>query len=178
MRVVALLIAHRARADQTDMYHWSPLFAATSRNHKVIVENLLVALSAQGNVDEPDVCGGRVVPSDTCLAHGSPTYPVPHIDDPTHDGRTPLLEACIRGFTDIATLLIRRIADVNVTHAHLTPLLYAAKEGHIDIVNLLVTSQAELDHEDQDGHSAFQDAMNNGMWGVAAVLRRAGARQN
>eukprot|EP00397_Hematodinium_sp_SG-2012_P041773 GEMP01046080.1.p1 GENE.GEMP01046080.1~~GEMP01046080.1.p1 ORF type:complete len:324 (+),score=101.04 GEMP01046080.1:615-1586(+) len=106
-------------------------------------------------------------------------FPVMHVDSPTHDGRTPLLEVCIRGFTDVANLLIRAMADLNIRHySRNTPLILAAKEGHRSVVEILVAARAELDHRDEDGKTALLVAVSRSMWGIAEVLRLAGAVHN
>lgn len=72
--------------------------------------------------------------------------------DEAHKNITPLLQACIKGYTDIAAVLIKSGADVNGQSAinslaeeaqwYYKPLYQAVQHNHNDIIEILVNSGA------------------------------------
>lgn len=94
---------------------------------------------------------------------------------------TPLIIASTNGYTEIATHLIEKGADVNATGKQgLTPLIGAAMNGHADLVTLLATKNPNLDQLSnmQYKGNALHLAARNGYTAVIEALLQAGADIN
>jgi len=92
------------------------------------------------------------------------------IADPDHYGRTPLMEASVRGAVHIAQLLINAGADVNAkTSNGTTVLMYAAKGGDPEIVDELTIRGANIVGRNKNGMTALLTAA---AWGNTDVVHR------
>jgi len=95
---------------------------------------------------------------------------VGHVDE---NGVTTLLQACHRGLTETAALLLKNgaAAAADVTNVDgITPIVAAASEGHSEIVNLLVAANADVNTLDKDGTSALMAAAVRGHKDIVSAL--------
>lgn len=88
---------------------------------------------------------------------------------------TPLLCAVDNGHTEIAKLLLRKGAKVNVTtRTGRTPLHIAALHGYQDVVELLLDHAAEVNAVDQNRATPLKLAEANRHTNVAELLHKLG----
>ena len=108
--------------------------------------------------------------------------------------RTPLHWAAIRGYKDVAELLIDKGADVNAKdifpeeddpHDDRTPLHWAAIEGHTDVAKLLIDNGADVNAKDtpfysltENGRTPLHEAAENGHSEIEDLLRQNGGKQD
>jgi ankyrin repeat protein len=93
-----------------------------------------------------------------------------------HQGRTPLIEAAIRGDAGFAAELIERGADLHRPSDKLeTPLMWACAWRRLDVVRLLLNHGAEVNTHNQDGLTPLGSAVIGGKPEVVELLLRAGA---
>jgi ankyrin repeat protein len=101
-------------------------------------------------------------------------------------GVTTLLQACHRGLTEVAQLLVDKHKASGKDAAFLdaasdegiSPLIAASSEGHLDVVKLLITAGANVDGKDQDETTALMAASARGHVGAVKELLAAGAKVN
>ncbi|XP_064092419.1 ankyrin repeat domain-containing protein 17-like [Macrobrachium nipponense] len=86
---------------------------------------------------------------------------------------TALTLACCGGFRDVADLLIKAGADLELGAS--TPLMEAAQEGHRDLVEYLIDAGANVNAQTSTGDTALTYACENGHTDVADLLLQAGA---
>lgn len=68
------------------------------------------------------------------------------------EGNTPLYYACLKGYRDLALLLLDNGADVSVVNNHSeTPLHAAARSGNKEIIGRLVADGADMNATDAAG---------------------------
>jgi len=99
-------------------------------------------------------------------------------------GVSTLLQACHRGFADIAAALIERHKSSGNKSTYLDdaseegirPLIAAASEGHVDVVKLLIESGADINAKDQDETTALMAAAARGHVNVVKLMLDAGAK--
>jgi ankyrin repeat protein len=86
--------------------------------------------------------------------------------------KTPLHWAAQTGNYEIAALLIKNEADVNVREekASLTPLHYAAQSGNFEIVNLLIEKRASVDVSTKNDLAPLHYAAQTGNYEIVALL--------
>jgi ankyrin repeat protein len=80
------------------------------------------------------------------------------------DNMTPLCAAAMKGHDEIALLIIRKGADVNLwrdTSHIFNPLIDAASAGRIKIVRALVEAGADIHLQHEDGYNALEEAELN-----------------
>jgi hypothetical protein len=74
-------------------------------------------------------------------------------------GFTPLHRAAIKGYDNLAKLLLANKANVNAKdNVSCTPLHYATVNGHKSIVELLLANNADVNVKDGNGHTPLQRA--------------------
>ena len=94
-------------------------------------------------------------------------------------GETPLHDAAVRGYGEIALLLIERGADVNARDVRgLTPVHAAAWQGHREMVALLAAKGADIHARDQDGLTPLHTAALAGRKETVDLLIVRGAEIN
>ncbi|KAF4956366.1 hypothetical protein FGADI_3943 [Fusarium gaditjirri] len=169
--VVELLLSRDAQVMVEDENGWTPLISASYYGNSKIVRLLLdkddanvnnqdrkdkrTALHAAISTQHLDVVAELTSPL-TCK-----TRDAIHLDVRDINGRTPLVVACIDGFTKGVELLIKAGADYNIctTLFANTPLIIASGWGYKDIVNqLLVTTGIKLNEKDKQGFTALHVA--------------------
>ena len=93
------------------------------------------------------------------------------------DGNTCLFHAAGDGHTETVRYLVG-LPEVDVNHCDMknkTALHCAADEGHTDVVRVLIDAGADIDTDNNDGHSPLHSASTSGALDVVKVLVRAGA---
>ena len=102
------------------------------------------------------------------------------VDRATADtGSTPLVQASLQGFVDIAKVLLDHRADANKQRADgMTPLLFAVQSGFVDVAKLLLDHRADADKPRRDGMTPLLFAAQKGFVEVAKVLLENGADVN
>ena len=91
-------------------------------------------------------------------------------------GNTALMQTVAKGYTDIAELLIKNGADVNVKDClGWTALMAATGNGHAEIAELLIKNGADVNAKDNNGGTALMVAVENGHTETAQLLRKYGA---
>lgn len=94
-------------------------------------------------------------------------------------GETPLHIAAVRGYGEIALLLIEKGADVNARDVRgLTPVHAAAWQGHRQMVALLAAKGADIHARDQDGLTPLHTAALAGRKETVDLLIARGAEIN
>jgi len=94
-------------------------------------------------------------------------------------GETPLHIAAVRGYGEVALLLIQKGADVNARDVRgLTPVHAAAWQGHREMVALLAAKGADIHARDQDGVTPLHAAARAGRQQTVALLIDKGAEVN
>jgi outer membrane protein TolC len=96
------------------------------------------------------------------------------------DGTTPLYIAVEQGYMDMAQLLIKSGAEVNV-HADdekWTPLMIAASRNYLEIAEILINAGARLDEKSFSGRTALHCAAEGGAMPLVELLIKAGADVN
>ncbi|XP_063908779.1 ankyrin repeat domain-containing protein 17 isoform X5 [Zophobas morio] len=86
---------------------------------------------------------------------------------------TALTLACCGGFTEVADILLKGGADIELGAS--TPLMEAAQEGHLDLVKFLLENDANVHAQTQTGDTALTYACENGHTDVADYLLQYGA---
>ncbi|XP_044260011.1 ankyrin repeat domain-containing protein 17 isoform X12 [Tribolium madens] len=81
---------------------------------------------------------------------------------------TALTLACCGGFTEVADILLKGGADIELGAS--TPLMEAAQEGHLDLVKFLLENDANVLAQTQTGDTALTYACENGHTDVADLL--------
>ena len=92
------------------------------------------------------------------------------------EGKTALILASDRGYTEIVKLLLEAGANVNLQDSHgNTALMWASSKGHIEVVRLLLESGAKVDLQNKDGATALMWASGDGKKEIAKILLENGA---
>uniref|UniRef100_A0A8R1TVW6 ANK_REP_REGION domain-containing protein n=1 Tax=Onchocerca volvulus TaxID=6282 RepID=A0A8R1TVW6_ONCVO len=87
----------------------------------------------------------------------------------TNNDRTPLMEACCAGHSDIVKHLLERGADMNAMSATKnTPLIYASAAGNC--ANLLLDYGCDTTIRNDNGHCALMEAASSGYLDVVSLL--------
>ncbi len=89
------------------------------------------------------------------------------------DGETPLMMAALKGPSDLALEMVRRVDDVNKTGW--TPLHYAATAGNVLLINALLEKHAYIDAESPNGTTPLMMAAQYGTAGTVKLLLEEGA---
>lgn len=94
------------------------------------------------------------------------------------EARTPLLEACLRGRSDVARLLVQHGADLSWHFQH-SFLLHAAAQGGIDwLVRDMLEGGGDVNERDDEGHTPLHEAVYAGQVSICQVLIERGADVN
>jgi len=92
-------------------------------------------------------------------------------------GGTPLWEATLYGYNEIAELLIAADADVNAKGiGGFTPLHHAAAKEHGNIAELLIAKGADVNKKDYDGKTPLDSAIFAKQTETADLLRKHGGK--
>ncbi|KAL1505978.1 hypothetical protein ABEB36_005419 [Hypothenemus hampei] len=86
---------------------------------------------------------------------------------------TALTLACCGGFTEVADILLKAGADIELGAS--TPLMEAAQEGHLELVRFLLEYAANVNAVTQTNDTALTYACENGHTDVAELLIQYGA---
>ena len=105
-----------------------------------------------------------------------------NVDSENEERVTPLLSACVRGHSVVASLLIADGSDVMAKDRQHTlentPLLKAASNGHLEVVKLLFENDAEINAMDFNEETPLHKATWGGHHEVAKPLLDNGAEIN
>uniref|UniRef100_A0A915PGN2 K Homology domain-containing protein n=1 Tax=Setaria digitata TaxID=48799 RepID=A0A915PGN2_9BILA len=89
----------------------------------------------------------------------------------TNNDRTPLMEACCAGHSDIVKHLLEHGADMNAVSATKnTPLIYASAAGNVECVSLLLNYGCDTTIRNDNGHCALMEAASSGYLDVVSLL--------
>jgi len=87
------------------------------------------------------------------------------------NGNFPLLICAMKGYIEIAYVLLRAGANVNqVNHYFTTALMKAARHGHIELLQLLILLDADVNAKCLDGDNALMSAKRHNQQGCADIL--------
>jgi ankyrin repeat protein len=102
-----------------------------------------------------------------------------HVDSRDASGRTPLLRAALRGYSDVVELLLSRGADVNAQGGEYGNALQAASwAGHLNVVELLLSTGADVNAQGGEYGNALQAALASGNEKIVELLLSKGADVN
>uniref|UniRef100_A0AAR2LEN0 Ankyrin repeat, SAM and basic leucine zipper domain-containing protein 1 n=1 Tax=Pygocentrus nattereri TaxID=42514 RepID=A0AAR2LEN0_PYGNA len=99
----------------------------------------------------------------------------------SRDNYTVLMAACTANsateekIAKCVALLLSRNADPNIYSSRMTCLMLAARDDYCQVINLLVSHGAELDFQDDSGHTALVLAVQYGQKGAVLKLLQLGA---
>uniref|UniRef100_A0A0R3QCG1 ANK_REP_REGION domain-containing protein n=1 Tax=Brugia timori TaxID=42155 RepID=A0A0R3QCG1_9BILA len=80
-----------------------------------------------------------------------------------NNDRTPLMEACCAGHSDIVKHLLEHGADMNAMSATKnTPLIYASAAGNVECASLLLDYGCDITIRNDNGHCALMEAASSG----------------
>ncbi|EJD73951.1 KH domain-containing protein [Loa loa] len=89
----------------------------------------------------------------------------------TNNDRTPLMEACCAGHSDIVKHLLEHGADMNAVSATKnTPLIYASAAGNVECASLLLDYGCDITIRNDNGHCALMEAASSGYLDVVSLL--------
>ncbi|MCP9266184.1 Ankyrin repeat domain-containing protein 17 [Dirofilaria immitis] len=89
----------------------------------------------------------------------------------TNNDRTPLMEACCAGHSDIVKHLLEHGADMNAMSATKnTPLIYASAAGNVECASLLLDYGCDTTIRNDNGHCALMEAASSGYLDVVSLL--------
>ncbi len=96
---------------------------------------------------------------------------------------TPLMYACSYGYEDIGSYLISKGADVNKARKMdlNTPLILACEldmTWNLDLVRALLDNGADINHQNEDGYTALNQACSVSVWDAIDFLLFRGADVN
>ncbi|KAL3981526.1 Ankyrin repeats (3 copies) family protein [Acanthocheilonema viteae] len=93
----------------------------------------------------------------------------------TNNDRTPLMEACCAGHSDIVKHLLEHGADMNAMSATKnTPLIYASAAGNVECASLLLDYGCDITIRNDNGHCALMEAASSGYLEVVSLLVQRG----
>ncbi|KAL8597671.1 hypothetical protein ACOMHN_012638 [Nucella lapillus] len=82
------------------------------------------------------------------------------VDQKKDDGFSALHLAALNGHKDVAAVLLRNRAEVDIrNNREQTPLLLAVSQGHSSLIELLVCSSADINVHDEDGDTCLHLAL-------------------
>uniref|UniRef100_A0AAF5PWA4 K Homology domain-containing protein n=1 Tax=Wuchereria bancrofti TaxID=6293 RepID=A0AAF5PWA4_WUCBA len=88
-----------------------------------------------------------------------------------NNDRTPLMEACCAGHSDIVKHLLEHGADMNAMSATKnTPLIYASAAGNVECASLLLDYGCDITIRNDNGHCALMEAASSGYLDVVSLL--------
>ncbi len=87
-------------------------------------------------------------------------------------GNTALMGVCFNGNVELVKLLISNNVLINTLNFnHASALIFAATFGHVEIVQLLLKAGADKTIKDNNGKTAYDQAMMQGNDALAQLLR-------
>ena len=156
---------------------WTPLHLASSEGYRDIAE-LLIASGASACASKDDGTPLR-------LASQNGYYEVARLllknsaqvnAIASHNGSTPIQDACLHGHLKMVEILINSGANIHLAdHEGWTPIHLASSEGYLEIVDLLIKSGAEASATMPSGSTPVHLAAYNGHVKVLELLIEAGA---
>ena len=193
------LLGRGADVNSRDNDGSSPLIMASRHGHTVVV-SILIAAEAQLNVRDELYCDmtslmwasleghtdivRQVFIKDLLKTQLEPTFRLlllagadVNIQNISWNLlRTALIEAALKGHTDIVNLLLDAGAEVDTRdNEGRTAVIMAALKGNTDVVRILRDTGADLTIVDVDGKTALMWAVSNGFNAIIKLLEIPGA---
>ncbi|MFC1613930.1 ankyrin repeat domain-containing protein [Gemmatimonadota bacterium] len=178
--VVELLLSLGARVVRGEPSGRLPLFSAIDAGH---AEVLRLLADAGADVDEVRKDGGRSIWYKAAFGDSAMVGALlavgAEIETHNDDGMTPLMMAAKRGYTGVVKLLLATGADVNAQDNDGKSLLMHSMDmgEYVEVTSLLIAAGADVNARTPEGMSVLQHALEKNRTGVAALLKKAGARQ-
>lgn len=97
------------------------------------------------------------------------------INEVTADGYSPLILACYRGNTEVASFLMQQVKDINVASGMGTALMAATVKGNAEIVKKLLDNKADPNITDSNGTTALIYAAQFKKYEITGFLIKAKA---
>jgi hypothetical protein len=176
-RLIRFLLNAGADVNKTDNFGNTPLYEASCKGHKAIVELLL---QRGANVNQADcnfrtplywaVCNGHKIIVKLLL-----NATKADVNKPDCYGYTLLNSACSKGNKEIVELLVNAGADVNKADDSYTPLNFASYCGYKEIVELLLQRGADVNKRDKHGKTPLWWAASEGYKEIVELLAKFGA---
>jgi uncharacterized protein len=178
--LIKLLLRYGAKPDHLDIRNETPFMFAAIEGWTKICCTLLC--EGKAYIEQLNPSGNTALMAVTklnnpnmvnlLLRHGADA------DFPDMNGETPLIYACVEGWTAVCDALIS-IGKANmeqVTTSGNTPLMIACQKGKLDLVKVLVRHDASLDRLPEPyGHTAITRAAEAGHVEIVQYLIERGA---
>lgn len=174
--IIELLTVHDANINALDDNRMSPLYMAVLKGNYEAAR-MLAATGAEVNLKE--IKGQSLLFS--AVVKNAPDMVkllVEHGADVREElnAGTLLHYAAQEGFADVAHVLCRAGADVNVKNFEgMTPLMFAVRDSHQQVVKVLLENHAAVDETERSGFTALQMAISRGCHDIVRDLLENGA---
>lgn len=154
---------------------YEDFFKAIQQDYVAGLQTLLSRGFDANTVDDKGQCGLHVALANESLkvAKVLASWPQTDVNKLNHKDESALMLAALKGYQDLAEMLIRKGADVN--KPGWTPLHYAASKGELGVINLLLEHNAYIDAESPNGTTPLMMAAMYGTPEAVNLLLQEGA---
>lgn len=154
---------------------YEDFFEAIAQDNPVKIQELMSRGFDANTVDAKGQHGVYIAVGDGSLkvAKMLVNWPQTDVNKLNLKDESPLMLAALKGYLDLAEMLIKKGADVNKTGW--TPLHYAASKGNLQIISLLLESSAYIDATSPNGTTPLMMAAMYGTPAAVNLLLQEGA---